>query len=123
MLYIPGMSNTTEVKEIKKLKAMLDTLNDAELDRPEDIDGLAKQRISLQSNQSLDDVNKMIFFFNQSKIMHEWLSLKKSLKERLPTSEAEMQLMQENDMRIRSIANKIGKGKGKKSGRGRGLPF
>jgi len=56
--------------------AMLDTLSDSELDRPDEIDGLAKQRISLKSNQSLDDVNKMIFFFNQSKIMHEWLSLK-----------------------------------------------
>eukprot|EP00600_Ochromonadales_sp_CCMP1393_P006223 CAMPEP_0174959716 /NCGR_PEP_ID=MMETSP0004_2-20121128/3329_1 /TAXON_ID=420556 /ORGANISM="Ochromonas sp., Strain CCMP1393" /LENGTH=174 /DNA_ID=CAMNT_0016208061 /DNA_START=163 /DNA_END=687 /DNA_ORIENTATION=- len=129
--YIPGMRNSGEMKELGSFKELLDSLSDSELDDPDSIDGKAKERISQTSGKSIDDVNRLLLFYRQSQIVQQWLILKKSKGEILPRTEREMRAMQENDIRVRTISNKImtaakGGGAGKqqrRSGRGRGMPF
>lgn len=121
-MYIPGVGSSDEVKNIKKFKEMLDAMTDSELDSPETINGVARQRISAKSGHPTDDVARMLYFFKQSLVMHTWLEVKKIAGERLPQSEGEILEMQENDSRIIQISKKI-LTPSKKRGRGRGVSF
>lgn len=126
-MYIPGMSGSKEVKQIKQFKAILDCIPDKELDHPELIDGNSKARIAAKAECPVEDVNKLLHFHRQSHIVQQWLYMKKSLGERIPANEMELQTMQENDVRVRAIASKImnagGGARKRKGGRGRGMPF
>ena len=55
---------------------MLESLTPAELDNADLINGVARERIARQSNKSVDDVSKMVFFFRQSRVMATWLHMK-----------------------------------------------
>ena len=121
-MYLPGVGSSTEAQELKGFKSMLDAMTDAELDSPEGINGPARERIARAASKSVDDVVRMIFFYKQSLVLFTWLQMKKQKGEPLPTTETEMQQMQESDLRMRQIAAKIMAPKGK-TGRGRRLPF
>eukprot|EP01035_Chromulina_nebulosa_P019429 gene19429-25307_t len=105
--YIPGVSNSNEMKDVKKFKTILDAMTPLELDNTELINGIAIERISKQSNQPVDVVGKMIYFYKQTLMIHTWLRLKQANFEKLPDSEIEMMEMQENDPRIQVIAKKM----------------
>lgn len=125
-MYIPGMSGTKEVQQIKKFKSMLDCIPDKELDNPELIDGVSKARIALKAEVPVEDVNKLLHYYRQSYVVQQWLIMKKSAGERIPANETELQSMQDTDVRVRSIAKRVMAGGGarqRKGGRGRGTPF
>jgi len=107
MMYVPGMTNSSQVQDLTTFKALLDALTDQELDDPELINGKARERIAISSGKSIDDVHKLLMFYKQSKIVQEWLVLKKSKNESMPKNEGEMLRMQEDDIRLRNIANRI----------------
>jgi signal recognition particle GTPase len=55
---------------------MLDCIPDVELDNPEKINGVSKQRIADKAGESIDDVNKLLHFYKHSAVMQGWLSMK-----------------------------------------------
>lgn len=123
-MYIPGVSSSPEVEELKKFQEIVKCMSDSELDSTEaNLSGSAKQRIAKASARSIDEVTRMDFFYKQSLTVATWLQLKKSLKEKLPKTELEMVGMQDRDQRMKNIAMKIMKGGGKKKGRGQRMPF
>eukprot|EP00602_Paraphysomonas_sp_CaronLab_P008153 CAMPEP_0185019242 /NCGR_PEP_ID=MMETSP1103-20130426/1869_1 /TAXON_ID=36769 /ORGANISM="Paraphysomonas bandaiensis, Strain Caron Lab Isolate" /LENGTH=162 /DNA_ID=CAMNT_0027549445 /DNA_START=254 /DNA_END=742 /DNA_ORIENTATION=- len=106
-MYIPGVSQTEEVKMMKQSLSVLNAMTPEELDSPGKIKGSQKERIAVASNTSTQDVTKVILQFQQSAIVHGWLRMKKQAGEALPKTEKEMATMQQNDPRIRTIASKI----------------
>jgi len=123
MMYVPGVSSSEEVQEIKGFKTLLDAMTDAELENPESINGAARERIAAKAGKTQDDVTRMLFFYKQSLIICTWLQTKKKAGEALPTTEAELQEMQASDGRLGTIAKNVMNPKGRRSGRGRRLPF
>jgi len=120
VMYVPGMRSSTQMQDLTTFKALLDALTDSELDDPNLINGKARERIATTTGKPIDDVHRLIMFYKQSKIIQEWLVLKKTLNEAMPKSEFEMMRMQEDDVRLRNIANKILTPK-RRSGRGRSI--
>jgi signal recognition particle GTPase len=51
-------------------------MTEKELDDPSSINFLSKERIAKASGKSLEDVSRMLFYFQQSRIMQEWLVMK-----------------------------------------------
>lgn len=120
VMYVPGMRSSAQVQDLTTFKALLDALSDSELDDPDLINGKARERIATSTGKPIDDVHRLIMFYKQSKIIQEWLVLKKSNNEAMPKSEFELMRMQEDDVRLRNIANKILNPK-KRQGRGRSI--
>lgn len=120
-MYIPGVSSSTDVEQLKKFKGMLDNMTDDELDNPEKVNGAARERIAKQSGHPVDEVTQVMHLFKQSQIVAAWLQMKKTNGEQMPGSEKEMQAMQASDGRLRNIAMKIMApgGAKRRSGRGR----
>ena len=56
--------------------ALIGALTESELDHPDRITATDKLRIQSSSGQSLDEVNRMLFLFKQTRIIHEWVRLK-----------------------------------------------
>jgi|MDTB01.1.fsa_nt_gb hypothetical protein len=123
MMYVPGVSSSDEVQEIKGFKVLLDAMTDAELENPDLIDQAARTRIAAKAGKTPDDVTRMLFFYKQSLIICTWLQTKKKAGEALPETEQELQEMQASDGRLGTIAKKVMNPKGRRSGRGRRLPF
>ncbi|KAJ1397002.1 hypothetical protein B484DRAFT_425105 [Ochromonadaceae sp. CCMP2298] len=105
--FIPGMGDSGELKKLGNFKELLDGFTEAELDNPDLVDSAARERIALKSGKDPAEVTRLMTFYKQSLVVQQWLALKKSLGETLPSSEAELQRMQENDIRLRSIGNKV----------------
>lgn len=106
-------------------------MTDKELDSPTLIDIAAKERISRASSKPVDEISKLLLFYKQSLIVQEWLQLKYTINtihcnyppfylltvfkicfrknngETLPQSEPELRALQDNDVRLRAIANKM----------------
>jgi hypothetical protein len=123
MMYVPGVSSSDEVKEIKEFTNILDAMSDHELENPDTIDGPAREKIAAKAGKPVDDITRMLFFYKQSLIICNWLQMKKKAGEALPENEQELQSMQSSDGRLGSIAKKVMSPRGKKTGRGRRLPF
>ena len=123
MMYVPGVSSSEEVKEIKEFTNILDAMTDSELENPDALDGPARTRIAAKAGKPVDDITRMLFFYKQSLIVCNWLQMKKKAGEPLPSSEQELQELQSSDGRLGGIAKKVMSPKGKKTGRGRRLPF
>lgn len=75
-MYIPGVSSSNQVQEIKGFKAILDVMTDNELDNPDTINGPVRDRIATASAKSTDDVSKLLLTFKQSRVLASWLWLK-----------------------------------------------
>lgn len=76
LLYIPGISGSKEVTELKGMKEILDAMTNEELDSPDKINGKARERISTASKRSIDDVRMLLYAFRHSQIVFEWINLK-----------------------------------------------
>jgi len=124
-MYIPGISGTNEVQQLKGFKTVLDAMSPAELDDPHKVNGIARDRISRMSGRSTDEVAKVIVYYRQSLIIATWIQAKKENGEKLPSTEEEMLTMQEEDPRLKNIANDVMRPKKayKRSGRGQRSPF
>lgn len=55
---------------------IIDSMNDDELDHPENVNGKAKERIAAASGKSIDQVRSLIFLHKQTSIVHRWIHLK-----------------------------------------------
>ena len=124
-MYIPGVSNSNEIKELKGFKTMLDAMSSEELDNPGLIKGPQRERIAQSTGKPVDEVQRLLFFYKQSVVIATWLQIKKAAKEKMPTTEAELHLMQSTDPRMKTIAGQVMKGDSKhaRTGRGRKIPF
>jgi len=124
-MWVPGVSSSNEVKELKGFKALLDACSPAELDNPALIKGPQRDRIATSAGKPVDEVQRLLFYYKQSVVIATWLQMKKAAKEKLPTTEVELNHMQASDTRMKNIAAKVMKGDSKhaKTGRGRKLPF
>ena len=124
-MWVPGVSSSNEVKELKSFKELLDACSPAELDNPALIKGPQRDRIATSTGKPLDEVQKLMFYYKQSVVIATWLQMKKNAKEKLPNTEVELNNMQAADQRMKTIAAKVMKGDSKhaKTGRGRKLPF
>lgn len=123
MMYVPGVSSSDEVKEIKEFTKILDAMTDSQLENPDAIDGPTREKIAAKAGKPVDDITRMLFFYKQSLIICNWLQMKKKAGEALPSNEQELQEMQSSDGRLGVIAKKVMSPRGKKTGRGRRLPF
>ena len=106
-MYIPGVSSSPEVAHLKVFTAILEKMTEDELNNKSDVNGMARERLAKTSGKTIDEVNKMVFFYKQSLAVATWLQLKVSLKEKIPKTDLEMNEMQEKDHRMRSIATKM----------------
>jgi len=130
-MYIPGVSSSNEVQEMKNFKDMIDAMTDEEVDDPlNKLNGPARERISRSTGRSMDEVTRLIFFYKQSLIVSTWLQerwcalwcsvqarntdssfektvCRKKADEALPTTEVELLEMQEKDPRVKVIASKM----------------
>jgi hypothetical protein len=124
-MYMPGVSKSDEVKEVKAFKELLDKMTPAELDNPDLVNGQARLRIAVAAGKPVEDVSRLLFFYRQSLIVCTWLKMKQKAGEPMPTSESELTELQSSDSRMRTIAQKIMNPRGSKgrSGRGRKSPF
>lgn len=124
-MYIPGVSSSAGVQELKEFKVMLDSMSLDELEDLGKVTGIVKIRVSKDTGKSVDEVNRLIYFYKQSLVIATWLRMKKVKGEVLPTTQGEMLKLQETDIRIRDVARDVLQPKYKKSGRGRQsrLPF
>lgn len=76
MMYIPGMSSSQDVKEMKGMKEILDAMTPEELDNPQLINGVAKQRIAQAAGKPIDNVLMLCFLHKQSSVVAKWLHTK-----------------------------------------------
>ena len=107
-MYVPGVSNQTEIKEIKNFDAILSAMSPKELDNADELTGQGKNQLAKKSGKTIDEVNRLVHCYKQSIVLCTWLQLKKEMKEKLPTTETEMIQMQEKDAaRVRSIFTKM----------------
>ncbi len=123
--YIPGVSGTKEMQELKSFKSMLDAMSAAELEDAQLIKGPQRERIARSAGKPVDEVQKLIFYYKQSVVIASWLQMKKAAKEPLPVTETDLHEMQAKDPRMKAIAQKVmmeGK-KHVRTGRGRRMPF
>lgn len=117
--YIPGVSSSDEMVQLKGFKSMLDAMTDKELDSPALIKHPQKERIARASGKPVHQVQTLLHYYSQSCIIAEWLQMKKKANEKLPESETELNEMQAKDPRMKGIAQKVMKGNTKRTGRGR----
>ena len=82
-------------------------MTDADLDHPERITGLDKQRIAAKCGQPVDRVLTLLFLHKQSRVIAQWLHMKKTAGETLPANDVELQSMMQNDLRVRNISSKV----------------
>ena len=60
-MYIPGVSSSNEVQEMKNFKDMIDAMTDEEVDDPlNKLNGPARERISRSTGRSMDEVTRLI---------------------------------------------------------------
>ena len=76
LLYYAAQGKQADVEQLKVYKAMMEKMNDAEMNDPMSINHAGKERISKASGKNVEDVSKMLFYFLQSSIMQEWLQVK-----------------------------------------------
>lgn len=105
--YIPGVSGSDEMKELKGFQDMLDCMTPQELEDPKLIKHPQKERIARSSGKGLEAVQKLLHYYSQSCIIAEWLRVKKKGNEKLPTTEDELNQMQATDPRMKTIAAKV----------------
>ena len=73
-MYIPGVSSSSEVKEMKHFKDMIDAMTDEEVDDPlHKLNGPARERIGRATGRTADEVTRLLFFYKQSLIVSTWL--------------------------------------------------
>lgn len=118
-MYLPGMK--AQAKDMQSCKEILDKMAPQHLDNPSLIDGKAKEQLSRSTGKPIDEVQKMMTMYNQSVIVAKWLQMKKAAGEAMPDNEASFARMQENDIRLKQIAQK--QMKGHKTGRSRVPPL
>ena len=82
-------------------------MTENELNKPDTINGLARDRISRTTAYSTEDVAKLLFFYRQTLIIYTWLQVKKSNGESMPVSETELMQMQDDDPRLQEIVKKM----------------
>lgn len=119
-MYIPGVSSSNEVQEMKNFKDMIDAMTDEEVDDPlNKLNGPARERISRSTGRSMDEVTRLIFFYKQSLIVSTWLqercALWCSVQGRNTGSPFEKKLLQEKGQRSApndggGVARDAGKG-------------
>ena len=63
MMYVPGVSSSDEVKEIKEFTNILDAMSDHELENPESIDGPTREKIAAKAGKPVDAITRMLFFY------------------------------------------------------------
>lgn len=118
-LKVPGMSNQNDVKTLKLMVRILDSMSEDQLNHPEKIKALQREKIAIKAETTPEEVAKLISQYNQTLITFEWLKLKKTNGEALPTTDHELAEMQGNDPRLKSIASRILFPEGAKLNRGR----
>ena len=99
----------------------------AELDNPLLVDGKAKDRIARDAAKTPEQITRMLLFYHQSHMMQQWLVMKyakrnsmsdwfiwsmlceyrKENNEKMPETHDEMMALQNNDIRIKGIAQKM----------------
>jgi signal recognition particle GTPase len=107
-MYIPGVSSSAEMTEVKIFDTILSAMSPKELDNIDELNGEAKVNLAKKSGKTIDEVNRLVHCYKQSMVLSTWLQLKKGLNEKLPTTEAEMIRMQEKEsIRVRTIFAKM----------------
>lgn len=76
LMYIPGLSSSNEVQQMKSFKELLDAAPDNVLDSSQAVSGAAKEQIHQCSGKSIDEINRMVIYFNQSLLIQRWLQMK-----------------------------------------------
>lgn len=56
--------------------AMLDVMTPLELEKPETINGAAKDRIARSANTPIENVVKLLLMYRQTLVVYTWLQLK-----------------------------------------------
>ena len=95
---------TSEVESLKKMHKILGSMRERELDGLDAITAPRKREIAAASEHAVEEVNQLLFQFEQAAVMHRWLRSRHEEGRPLPASQEEMQRMMAADPR--GIMNK-----------------
>ena len=77
-MFIPGVKNADQTKQVQTFKDILDKMSEHELLSPESINGPVRDRIASASGipDGVDEVNKLLLAYRQGLITQKWLQMK-----------------------------------------------
>jgi len=90
---VPGVNQTAEIQEADKAIKILGAFRDEELLNTNLIKGQEKLRISTKTGQSVQEINQLLFQFEQAAALHKWIRKRIANKKELPSSPQELQYM------------------------------
>ena len=90
---VPGVNQTAEIQEADKAIKILSAFKDEELLNTNLIKGQEKLRISTKTGQSVQEINQLLFQFEQAAALHKWIRKRIANKKDLPSSPEELQYM------------------------------
>jgi signal recognition particle GTPase len=94
-----------DAEGLKELKVMLDAVTDEELDNPEKVNGIARERIA--KTKPVEKVRGLVFLHKNTRFYHLVLKMRKAPGDRMPTSPSEMNKMFEEDPRVKPIFQEV----------------
>lgn len=100
---------------------MCSHLTPAELEDPSLVNGIVRARVAAASGMPLEQIQRIMNFYNQSRVMQAWIKVKQEGNEVLPASDVEMNRMAGEDPRVKQITQKLLYPTRRKSGRGRSM--
>ena len=101
---LPGVRSSTEVETMKRMHKILSSMRERELDGLEPVSAPRKREIAAESENGVEEINQLLFQFEQAAVMHRWLRSRHEEGRPLPSTQEEMRQMMAADPR--GIANK-----------------
>jgi signal recognition particle GTPase len=106
-MYIPGVGNSKDAEGLKELKVMLDAMTEEELDNPEKVNGIARERIAKTSGKPIEKVRSLVFLHKNTQFYHLVLKMRKAAGDRMPNSPTDMNKLFEEDPRVKPIFQQV----------------
>lgn len=123
-----ALTDSEEVKQLKKMKGMLDAIN--EVSKGKDVTKMGRRdklKITAMSGSDPKDINDTIDAFSRMKTMHSWLRKRKDAGQKMPETQEDAQRLMTLDMKAgdnntgasKRYMNTMKKQASRRSGRGR----
>ena len=87
---LPGVRSSTEVETMKRMLKILSSMRERELDGLEPVSAPRKREIAAESENGVEEINQLLFQFEQAAVMHRWLRSRHEEGRPIPSSQEEM---------------------------------
>eukprot|EP00752_Nemacystus_decipiens_P011690 g10374.t2 len=90
---LPWNKGREELQKMKMQKKVLDGLTPLQRKKPDTIRHGHRQQIAARAGVTTEDVNVALASYRELRAMHAWLSTRRKRKEKIPTTQEELQVM------------------------------